>query len=185
MCPSFSDLHSDQTPARHLALNCWFKINTDSASSPSSSTECGCLSRTQCTLTTKLSVSFCVLSISFITAYPPHVCHYSLRASSSFSAGLLNCLCQSLHLSPLTPTRQSVSKQLELHASSMWTVPLTEILSVPLLEASRTRSSLLKSHTCSATLPTFLHNKPTINPTMPQLTFDKNTCRIYSNTQSL
>ena len=185
MCPSFSDLHSDQTPARHLALNCWFKINTDSASSPSSSTECGCLSRTQCTLTTKLSVSFCVLSISFITAYPPHVCHYSLRASSSFSAGLLNCLCQSLHLSPLTPTRQSVSKQLELHASSMWTVPLTEILSVPLLEASRTRSSLLKSHTCSATLPTFLHNKPTINPTMPQLTFDKNMCRIYSNTQSL
>lgn len=166
MCPSFSDLHSDQTPARHLALNCWFKINTDSASSPSSSTECGCLSRTQCTLTTKLSVSFCVLSISFITAYPPHVCHYSLRASSSFSAGLLNCLCQSLHLSPLTPTRQSVSKQLELHASSMWTVPLTEILSVPLLEASRTRSSLLKSHTCSATLPTFLHNNQSNNATV-------------------
>lgn len=172
MCPSVSDLHSDQTLARHLALNCWFKINTDSASSPSSSIECGCLSHTQCTLTTKLSVSFCVLSISFITAYLPHVCHYCLRASSSFSASLLHCLCVSLHLSSLTPTRQSVSKQLELHASSMWTLPLTEILSVPLLETSHTHSSLLKSHTCSATLPTFLHNKPTITATTPQLTFD-------------
>lgn len=110
-----------------LGLKCWFKISTDSANSPSCITHCGSLAQTQCTVTSQLSLRFPLFSISFITACLFHVCHRCLRASC-FSAGLPNCLCQFLHLPPLSQSHQSVSKQLKSYASSMCIVPLTEIL---------------------------------------------------------
>ncbi len=171
-----------------LGLNCRFKISTDSANSPSCITHCGSLAQTQYTVPSQLSVRFPLFSISFIT-----VCFMYATIVSGLLVFLLACLtvCVSSSICLLLPKVISLFPSnwnlciQHVYSAFDWN---TEILNVPLIVASHT-SSILKSHTDNATLPTFLHNKPTITVANPQFAFEYNSSRqlwgVHSSLKSI